>query len=258
MKKNRENQTEKQMEELPAKLRNAGKPKKKPDYDAEAVTAELVEAAAAAYEGLDERGRHPSLRAAAEQLGCGLNPLKVRKLLITAGELRKQRVYRSVTAEKVLKLWKEGKQVEEIMAELNLSRASVQSYLPYSKIIYKLDEAGSVCSVGADRMKVYRERRKAVEALAAEPGFEMLWQAVVLFAGYPFQTSKGLKFSYTVKGGEIHVDRKEKSITRATVHMAFHRANELEGKVSGPKKLGVFGASYLYPVFVRLGVIRLP
>lgn len=26
--------------------------------------------------------------------------------------------------------------------------------------------------------------------------------------------------------------------------------------VEGPKKLGVFGASYLYPVFVRLGVIK--
>ena len=25
---------------------------------------------------------------------------------------------------------------------------------------------------------------------------------------------------------------------------------------TGPKKLGVFGASYLYPVFVRLGVIK--
>jgi hypothetical protein len=53
------------------------------------------------------------------------------------------------------------------------------------------------------------------------------------------------------------VDRKEKSITRATVMIAFHRALEVqaqEGCVSGPKKLGTFGASYLYPVFLHLGI----
>lgn len=28
------------------------------------------------------------------------------------------------------------------------------------------------------------------------------------------------------------------------------------GSVNGPKQLGTFGASYLYPVFARIGVIR--
>ena len=37
--------------------------------------------------------------------------------------------------------------------------------------------------------------------------------------------------------------------------MAFRKALELGGAVAGPKKLGTFGASYLYPVFVRIGVI---
>ena len=37
---------------------------------------------------------------------------------------------------------------------------------------------------------------------------------------------------------------------------AFQKALELGEKATGPKKLGVFGASYLYPVFVRLGVIN--
>lgn len=31
---------------------------------------------------------------------------------------------------------------------------------------------------------------------------------------------------------------------------------ELEGEVAGPKNLGTFGASYLYPVFQRLAIIR--
>jgi hypothetical protein len=37
--------------------------------------------------------------------------------------------------------------------------------------------------------------------------------------------------------------------------MAYKKAVEL-GVVTGPKKLGVFGASYLWPIFVELGVCR--
>ena len=76
------------------------------------------------------------------------------------------------------------------------------------------------------------------------------------FQGYPFKTSKGLSFTYKVKGGELFFSRKEKSITRATVDIAFQKAQELGERTTGPKKLGVFGASYLYPVFLRLGVIN--
>ena len=47
-----------------------------------------------------------------------------------------------------------------------------------------------------------------------------------------------------------------KKYVKTTVFMAFRKAMELGGDVSGPKKLGTFGASYLYPIFVRLGVIR--
>ena len=58
------------------------------------------------------------------------------------------------------------------------------------------------------------------------------------------------------KGGEVFITRKEKSITKATVDIAFRKALELGEKATGPKKLGVFGASYLYQVFVRFGVIK--
>lgn len=77
------------------------------------------------------------------------------------------------------------------------------------------------------------------------------------FQGYPFKTSKALSFTYKVKGGELFFTRKEKSITRATVDIAFKRALELGENATGPKKLGVFGASYLYPVFMQLGVIKI-
>ena len=230
----------------------AGKPKKKPDYDKKAITEELLEAAVEAY------GENNSLQTITHTLTSQgfkfLNPIKVRKLLITAGEIQDRKIYESATADEVLRLWKAGKSTEEIMSILELSRSSVNSYLPYTKIIYKMKES----SVGADREKLYRERKKACEKLRKEPTTENLWNAVVLFAGYPFQTSKGLCFTYKVKGGEIFITRKEKSITRATVDIAFQRALELGECATGPKKLNVFGASYLYPVFVRLEVIKIP
>lgn len=99
----------------------------------------------------------------------------------------------------------------------------------------------------------------------AEDGMEMLtelddslWNALLEFQRCSFQTAKGFNFTYEIRGYEMFVDRKEKSVTRATVNMAFHKALEIQrtqGKVTGPKKLGTFGASYLYPVFIRIGVI---
>lgn len=112
------------------------------------------------------------------------------------------------------------------------------------------------CSVLADRIRLYRARKAAVEKLEDSP--DTLWECLMLFAEYPFKTSKGLSFTYTIKGNEMFVTRKEKSITRATVLLAYEKAVELGGAVKGPKTLGCFGASYLYPVFIRLGVIRLP
>ncbi len=99
------------------------------------------------------------------------------------------------------------------------------------------------------------EREKAVKELRDDPSEDRLWEVIGLFAGDSFQTAKGLEFSYVVKGGELFISRKEKSITKSTVDMAFRRARELDWVVTGPKKLGVFGASYLYPVFLSLGLI---
>ncbi len=92
---------------------------------------------------------------------------------------------------------------------------------------------------------------------------EALWDALTAWQGETFRTAKGLAFTYLIRerrdgavSGEMFISRKEKSITQSTVFMAFHRALELGGVVTGPKKLGTFGASYLYPVFIRLGIIR--
>ena len=87
---------------------------------------------------------------------------------------------------------------------------------------------------------------------------EVLWDALVLLEGKSFETAKHLDYSYSIKGYEIFVSRKDKSITRSTVNLSLWNAMELQKSglpVSGPKKLKTFGASYLYPIFMELGVI---
>lgn len=93
---------------------------------------------------------------------------------------------------------------------------------------------------------------------------ERLWQQIISLEGQLFTTARGLEYSFHVKRnrqgemlGELIFDRKEKTVTRNTILLAYHNATEIqaeEGCVSGPKKLGVFGASYLYPIFLRLGI----
>lgn len=90
---------------------------------------------------------------------------------------------------------------------------------------------------------------------------EALWEQLRRHAGETFRTAKGLAFTYTIRGNELFVSRRSKSITRATVSIAVTRARALKqasGFVEGPKKLGVFGASYLYPLLVRVGEIIPP
>lgn len=77
----------------------------------------------------------------------GLSRIKIRKILITTGDLRY-----GITKE-IQSLLKEGKDPETI---LDMSRSTINSYLPYSKNIYNLDEV----SAAAERTRRYRERKK--------------------------------------------------------------------------------------------------
>ena len=110
----------------PYKLRKPGAGRKslKPDYNAVTILQEQMQVAVALY-------TNNSLQTIADTLS--LNPIKVRKLLITAG------VYESETADAVNSAF-EAKQgipykeaLEAVAAELNLSKASVTLYLPYKK-----------------------------------------------------------------------------------------------------------------------------
>lgn len=235
------------------KNKNKGRPVKKPGYNEEIIMRELLDAISDYYlTGGMRRARLPkpvSLRQVACEFDITL--IKARKLLITAG------AYHTEISEEVQALKASGKSVEQIMELTGLKRSSVHSYLPYTKSIYNLQEL----SLDAERCRVYRERKKAVAAMAeckdCEELEEKLWEAIRLFEGYRFITVKGLAFHYTVSGNEILVDRKKNSkpIVRSSVNMSLKTVIEQKGAVSGPKALGIYGASYLYPVFRRFGLI---
>lgn len=216
----------------------------------------------------------PSLNAVAE--GMETTALRVRKLLITA------EMYSTETARRVQDLIRQGKSIEEVMAETGLGRASVYSYIPYKGLAFNLEET----TVNTDRHRVFRRRVRAVAELNNHIGLPdvslYLWRCVIAFEGYPFTTSgrgsrPGVRFTYTISrntstsgqhyngttienyGNELKFSTKEKTVTRATVDRAFQAAREVqerEGCVSGPKKIGgVFGASYIFSLFLRFGVI---
>lgn len=251
------------------------RPKKKvsnPASSMEQLLARAVEAYVEPYDDRDERDADlPSLRTVAEELNTTI--LRTRKLLITA------EYYSTETSRLVQTLTNEGVGMEEIMEMTHLKHASINSYLPYKNLAFNLDQT----TVNADRHRVFRRRVKAVEELNTHAGLpdemEYLWKAIIIFENYPFKTSgrgsrEGVRFKYTVSktgssggrhydgtevpgyGNELWIEGKEKSISRSTVDLAYKKAREL-GVVKGPKALGgVFGASYLYPIFLRLGVCR--
>jgi hypothetical protein len=243
-----------------------------PEGSMEQLISRAVEMAQAPFTP-DRKPELPSLRSVAEQLGTTV--IRTRKLLITAD------YFTSPTASTVQRLKAEGKTIEEIGASLRLKPAAVYGYLPYDNLAYNLPETTS----NADRHKRYRATKKLKEVVdtgSIEKISAALWQCVCIFENYPFSTSgrgsqSGVEYTYQVsrKGGSggrhysghsipgygneiwlnVNGEKKERSISRSSVELGFRKYLEVlekEGAVSGPKKLGVFGASYLLPLFQRI------
>ncbi|WP_370849388.1 hypothetical protein [Gemmiger formicilis] len=205
-----------------------------------------------------------SLQAIADALS--LNPIKVRKLLITAG------VYESDTEKLVRQSFNTFREtqnysaaVTSTMAALQLSRPSVTSYLPYEKGVYFPEDADAAnISTGAERQRHYR----AVVALKKDSCEENLWKCVVAFREYKFKTLSGLLFTYKLKKGredeftkELWIDRREgsKSLAWSSVMLAYHNIGKIGAVVDRPKALGdIRGVSYIYGMFYRFGLINVP
>lgn len=169
------------------------RPKKKPDYDAVQIMKDFIDTVAEAFGTYDDRtdSRDPGLNAVAAEFG--ITALKARKLLITAG------VYSTALSRQIAELQSKKMKLEQIMSATGLSRASVHSYLPYTKILYNLEEL----SVNAERIRLYRERKQKCTEFSAKLSTltereqeETLWNILADLQGCVFLTAKGLKFTY--------------------------------------------------------------
>ena len=149
---------------------------------------------------------------------------------------------------------------------------------------------GRISEPFSEQGKRYRARKAVQRDLLLHRNMPdeqaYLWKTVIAFENYLFTTSgrgsnPGVRFKYEVskegKAGGRHyrgdsVDgygnemwiiidgvKREKSISRSTVDLAYKKAQELmktDGYVSGPKKLGIPGAgSYLYAMLLSWGII---
>ena len=91
---------------------------------------------------------------------------------------------------------------------------------------------------------------------------ESLWDVIVENQGKIFLTKKGLPFTYTIKGGELFTDRRERSITRSTFEKAYEKlrldraVDNAPARIVGPKTLNVYGAPYIWAVFMGIGLIE--
>ena len=235
-----------------------GRKKLKPEYDARKNLKEQMDAAATLY------GEDCSLQSIADALA--LNPIKVRKLLITAG------VYESEVAEKVKNTLEEYRETQDYKTSilstantLKLSKASVTSYLSYEKGVYFPSTADKEkISVGAERQRRYR----AVRKLRTEPTEEHLWEVVLLYSGVRFKTYSGLPFTYEIRKGrsgeytkELWIDRREnsKSLAWSSVLLARSNMKKVGEVVERPKALGdIRGVTYIYGMFYRFGLIDVP
>ena len=227
----------------------------KPEYDAGKNLKEQMDAAVALY------GEDCSLQSIADAIV--LNPIKVRKLLITAG------VYESEVAEKVQATFEEYRETQDYKTSilstantLKLSKASVTSYLPYQKGVYFPSTEKEKISVGAERQRRYR----AMKRWRANPTEENFWSVVVSYAGVGFKTYSGLPFSYEIKKGrngeytkELWIDRREKSKSLAWSSVLLALGNIKGEVVDRPKALGdIRGVTYIYGMFYRFGLIDVP
>lgn len=141
----------------------------KPDYDAEAIQWEFIKQVCSYFGRVfddAEQEKHRMLRGhrpeddAWKKIMCGkptvnqtaekfhVTPRKVKKLLITGG------CYDTSLFRTIRDMREQEMSVEEISQQLGIREVTVRSYLPYERVIYKLEER----SVTADRLQRFKER----------------------------------------------------------------------------------------------------
>ena len=102
-------------------------------------------------------------------------------------------------------------------------------------------------------LQQYQQQQQAIKDLQKYHDPEHLWECILAFQGYEFQTVSGLPFTYQLKKGrngeltkELWIDRRKnsKSLAWSSVMKAFEKT---AGKpmVPRPKALGGYSWSFL-------------
>ena len=245
-----------------------GRPLKKSGFDNEKLLNEILDEIVNAYVSLDEwqrdEGRlaYGAIKDLSEEIG--LDPSKIRKLLITAGIRDGVTYFSNDASRKVLDLYRDGKSSEEIIRMTGLKRSSVLGYLPYRKGLYRAREL----STDAERIRLYRERQNRcrqftidIMGMADREKKQYLWETIEFLAGCIFYTSGSgkdecVRYKYAVTGGDLVVFRKEIKISKERIFAAFETI--LQNHYQNDEQVGLSDydndyAVYILPIFQRLG-----
>ena len=231
-----------------------GRPKKKPGYCREEQIELLIDEAVSLFgEPYDDRDDRPEDAPTIEYVAdaLGITPVKVRKLLITAD------YFSSVISRKVQALHRNGMSVSDIMVETGLRQASVYSYLPYMKGVYKLKEP----TLYAEQTRLFRRRKKACESLEEhmldDDVCQHLWEAIEAFENYPFVDDCEKRFKYSVEFDQIICNGVR--LTRKEIEDAFKKVRQLQieqGGVCEEDALRCCLTKELLVVFLRIGACK--
>ena len=114
-------------------------------------------------------------------------------------------------------------------------------------------------------LQQYQQQQQAIKDLQKYHDPEHLWECILAFQGYEFQTVSGLPFTYQLKKGrngeltkELWIDRRKnsKSLAWSSVLLALGNIKRVGEVVERPKALGdIRGVTYIYGMFYRFGLI---
>ncbi len=217
-----------------------------------------------------DEDRNGNTRLVILQKRFSLSPLRLQKLLVTAGVY--EPVKDSSMYYEIARLHREGKSVKEIMQRTGLSSAAVSACLPYERVLYNADRLGVAVSDAAERKRRQRRREEVLKqntraVLQQHVTDETFWTALQEHAWVKFISTEGERFVY-----HMLLSRPPKKVSERVLSVVTYRGGlfaftyrevmevlheALERKASGLAARSGEGvaSSYLYPLLVFFGIL---
>ena len=174
----------------------------------------------------------------------GVSKVKVQRVLLTEG------LWSSKSSKLIGKYYSTGASTEQIAKRLNMSVKNVQAYIPYSKGEYRAFQTSN-----SVRCRRYRDRLMVKQKLQDNPNPETIWDAAVLYQGYPFVTKEGKKYKYTIEEDCLKFDQWKKIKKDTMIRMCQEAARN-----SGyeEKRALAIAEPYLFIIFIQWGIVTMP